>query len=142
MLSDRRSFLEKMSQIGALSLLPLSASQAGDALLVEEKNHFVAGPYLQNMGTNEVTIMWITHKNSFSWVEYGAGTYTSKREFGYNNGLIEANNRINKVTLTGLNAGTEHKYKIVSTEVTGLQRLQSRVRRNHCQPIVRFQNLA
>jgi hypothetical protein len=50
MLSDRRSFLEKMSQIGALSLLPLSASQAGDALLVEEKNHFVAGPYLAKYG--------------------------------------------------------------------------------------------
>ena len=120
MLSDRRSFLEKMSRIGALSLLPLSAAQAGDEpTSLEEKNHFVAGPYLQNMGSNEVTIMWITHKNSFSWVEYGAGTYTSKREFGYNNGLIEANNRINKVTITGLNAGTAHKYKVVSTEIVG-----------------------
>ncbi|WP_439555416.1 metallophosphoesterase [Dyadobacter sp.] len=123
MLSDRRSFLEKMSQIGALSLLPLSASQASAALdnnaAAEEKNHFVAGPYLQNMGTDELTIMWITHKNCFSWVEYGQGTYTSMREFGYTNGLIEANNRINKITLKNLKPGTEHKYKIVSTEITG-----------------------
>ena len=123
MLSDRRSFLEKMSQIGALSLLPLTASQAATETLaetaVDDKNHFVAGPYLQNLGTDEVTIMWITHKNCFSWVEYGAGTYTSMREFGYTNGLIEANNRINKVTIKNLKPGTDHKYKLVSTEITG-----------------------
>jgi hypothetical protein len=116
MLTDRRSFLEKMSQIGALSLLPVSATLAAT---VEEKNRFEAGPYLQNIGTHEVTIMWITHKYCFSWVEYGAGTYTSKREFGYNNGLIEANNRINKITLTDLKPGADHKYKIVSTEILG-----------------------
>ena len=116
MLSDRRSFLEKMSQIGALSLIPGASALAADA---EEKNHFVAGPYLQNIGSDEVTVMWITHKNCFSWVEYGAGGYTSKREFGYNNGLIEANNRINKITLTGLKPGADHKYKIVSTEILG-----------------------
>lgn len=116
MLSDRRSFLEKMSQIGALSLIPGASALAANA---EEKNHFVAGPYLQNIGSDEVTVMWITHKNCFSWVEYGAGGYTSKREFGYNNGLIEANNRINKITLTDLKPGTEHKYRIVSTEILG-----------------------
>ncbi|WP_461074461.1 purple acid phosphatase family protein [Spirosoma flavus] len=121
MLSDRRSFLEKMSQLGALSLLPASATLAEPAssALADEKNHFVVGPYLQNIGINEVTIMWITHKNCFSWVEYGDGNFTSKREFGYTNGLIEANNRINKITLTGLKPGTNHKYKIVSTEVLG-----------------------
>lgn len=116
MLSDRRSFLEKMSQIGALSLIPGVSALAANA---EEKNHFVAGPYLQNIGSDEVTVMWITHKNCFSWVEYGAGGYTSKREFGYNNGLIEANNRINKITLTGLKPGADHKYRIVSTEILG-----------------------
>jgi len=116
MLSDRRSFLEKMSQIGALSLLPASSVLAANA---DEKNHFVAGPYLQNAGTDEITVMWITHKNCFSWVEYGAGGYTSKREFGYNNGLIEANNRINKIILSNLKPGTDHKYRIVSTEILG-----------------------
>ncbi|MFD1140515.1 metallophosphoesterase [Larkinella insperata] len=123
MLADRRSFLEKMSRVGALSLIPVSSplTEPSAAAPLEEKNHFVVGPYLQNLGTTEVTIMWITHKNCFSWVEYGAGTYTSKREFGYTNGLIEANNRINKVTLSGLKPGTSHKYKIVSTEILGYQ---------------------
>ncbi|GAB3957380.1 metallophosphoesterase [Spirosoma harenae] len=121
MLSDRRSFLEKISQLGAISLLPTTGvlAEPTSSASADEKNHFVVGPYLQNIGTTEITIMWITHKNCFSWVEYGAGTYTSKREFGYVNGLIEANNRINKITLTGLKPGTEHKYKLVSTEVLG-----------------------
>ncbi|TLU99483.1 purple acid phosphatase family protein [Dyadobacter luticola] len=121
MLSDRRSFLEKMSRIGALSLMPATAAQAAEnvAPRAEEANHFVVGPYLQNMQPDEVTIMWITSKNCFSWVEYGPGTYTSERAVGYVNGLIEANNRINKITLTNLKPGTEHKYKIVSTEITG-----------------------
>jgi predicted MPP superfamily phosphohydrolase len=121
MLTDRRAFLEKMSQIGALSILPAATTHANDSdsVVLDEKNYFVAGPYLQNLGTDEVTVMWITHKNCFSWVEYGAGTYTSKREFAYNHGLIEANNRIHKITITGLKAGTDHKYKLVSTEITG-----------------------
>lgn len=108
-----------MSQAGALSLLPVTGTLAGEAAVADEKNRFVVGPYLQHIGPNEATIMWITGKNCFSWVEYGAGTYTSKREFGYVNGLIEANNRINKITLTDLKPGTEHKYRIVSTEVLG-----------------------
>lgn len=119
MISDRRAFLEKMSQIGALSLIPGTAALAGTTSSVDEKNAFIAGPYLQNMGNDEVTIMFITNKDCFSWVEYGSGTYTSKREFGYNNGLIEANNRINKITLSNLKPGTEHKYRVVSTEVLG-----------------------
>ncbi|WP_247235698.1 metallophosphoesterase [Telluribacter sp. SYSU D00476] len=119
--SNRRAFLEKIAAAGTLSLLPAATALADGAPQpqADEKNHFVVGPYLQNIGTDEVTVMWITHKNCFSWVEYGAGTHTSKREFGYTNGLIEANNRINKVTLTGLKPGTDHKYRIVSTEVLG-----------------------
>lgn len=115
MLSDRRSFLEKMSQIGALSILPGASASAANE---EEKNHFMAGPYLQNMGSDEVTIMWVTSKNCFSWVEYGEGNYAINKAFAYNNGLIEANNRIHKITLSNLKPGVGHKYKIVSTEIT------------------------
>ncbi len=86
-----------------------------------ENHEFVVQPYLQNLNSREVTIMWITPRNCFSWVEYGAGTYTSKREFAYNNGLIEANNRINKITLDNLKPGADHKYRIVSTEITGFR---------------------
>jgi hypothetical protein len=116
-MEDRRSFLEKMSTAGILSLLPISSVWA--TIPNDEKNTFSAGPYLQNLTPSEVTIVWITKKNSFSWVEYGDGAHLSMREFGYSNGLIEANNLINKVTLRNLKPGTQHKYRIVSTEITG-----------------------
>jgi acid phosphatase type 7 len=118
MVADRRAFLEKMSALGALSLLPATAMAGVPAA---ENHEFVVEPYLQNLSSREVTIMWITARNCFSWVEYGDGNYTSKRAFAYNNGLIEANNRINKITLENLKPGTAHKYKIVSTEITGFK---------------------
>lgn len=124
MLSGRRAFLEKMSHIGALSLIPLSASHATDAASMnadEKPNYFVTGPYLQNLAPDEVTITWISHKNSFSWVEYGEGAFLSKKAFSYRNGLIEANNRINKVTLSNLKPGASHKYRIVSAEITSFR---------------------
>jgi hypothetical protein len=118
MLSDRRSFLDKMSRIGALTLLPTATVLGGE---IEEKNHFRAGPYLQNIGPDQVTIMWITSKSCFSWVEYGEGNYAIHKAFDYNNGLIQANNRINKITLLNLKPGVSHKYKVVSTEITGFK---------------------
>src|SRR5690606_26149957 len=97
-ISSRRAFLAKFSKIGALSLLPSGAVQA----MTEENpdvNHVVVGPYLQNISPSEATIMWITNKNSFSWVEYGDRNNLNKKYFAYHNGLIQANNRINKITL-------------------------------------------
>ncbi len=107
-----------MAGLGTLSLLPAVGALAAPAA---ENHEFVVEPYLQNLSSREVTIMWITARNCFSWVEYGDGNYTSKRAVAYNNGLIEANNRINKITLENLKPGTTHKYKIVSTEITGFK---------------------
>lgn len=107
-----------MAGLGTLSLLPAAGALASPTA---ENHEFVVQPYLQNLNSREVTIMWITARNCFSWVEYGEGTYTSKRAFAYNNGLIEANNRINKITLDNLKPGAAHKYRIVSTEITGFR---------------------
>ena len=119
MSTNRRKFLEKFAQLGTLTTLPVLATEAAPTPVLEEKNHFIAGPYLQNLLSDEITIMWITHKNSLSWVEYGEGAYLSKKAFAYQDGLIEANNRINKITISGLTAGANHKYRIVSTEILG-----------------------
>ena len=118
MVADRRAFLEKMAGLGTLCLLPAAGALAAPAA---ENHEFVVQPYLQNLNSREVTIMWITARNCFSWVEYGDGNYTNKKAFAYNNGLIEANNRVNKITLENLKPGTAHKYRIVSTEITGFK---------------------
>ncbi|MFN3379898.1 MAG: metallophosphoesterase, partial [Runella zeae] len=87
MSTNRRKFLEKFAQLGTLTTLPVLATEAAPGAVLEEKNRFVAGPYLQNLLSDEITIMWITHKNSLSWVEYGEGAYLSKKAFAYQDGL-------------------------------------------------------
>lgn len=122
MSSNRRAFLEKITAMGALSVIPFAASSSplADPAPVEEANRFIAGPYLQNPLPDQVTIMWIAHKNSFSWVEYGEGMNLSLKAFAHVGGLIEANNRVNKITLRNLKPGRDHKYRIVSTEITSV----------------------
>ncbi|MEX2591419.1 MAG: metallophosphoesterase family protein [Anditalea sp.] len=117
--SSRRTFLENFSKIGALSLLPASAVPAL-AMGVQETNFVVVGPYLQNISPTEATVMWITHKNCFSWIEYGDRNHLNKKFFSHQNGLIQANNRVNKITLSGIKPGQSHRYRIVSTEILGV----------------------
>ena len=122
MSSNRRAFLEKLSALGALGVLPFTGIGAPTGIVIEnEENHFVTGPYLQNMMPDEVTVMWQSYKNSVSWVEYGEGMYLNLKSFAYVNGLIEANNRINKITLRNLKPGKDHKYRIVSTEIKSVK---------------------
>lgn len=118
---SRRSFLERISKISALTALPLPALSAGLGAKAEEKNKVLAGPYLQDMHPTEVTVMWITSKNCRSWVEYGAGKYLSLKAFDSRNGLIQANNRINKITLKDLKPGAVYQYRIVSEEILDFQ---------------------
>src|SRR5680860_749565 len=113
--SSRRAFLENFSKIGALTLLPASAVSAMPMKEAPEANSVVVGPYLQNILPTEATIMWITSKNSISWVEYGDRNHLNKKFFCYQNGLIQANNKINKITLSDIKSGQAHKYRIVST---------------------------
>lgn len=117
---NRRSFLEKALKIGALSAL--SSTAFGEtAVSADGKNAFVTGPYLQNIGPTEATIMWGTRNNSLSWVEYGAGNSLSLKGYRYRNGHVEANNKINKITLKDLKPGTTYKYRILSAEILNFQ---------------------
>ena len=115
--SSRRAFLGNFTKIGALTLLPSAGVSAMSLEEIPEENHVVVGPYLQNISPDEATIMWVTHKNSFSWVEYGDRNSLNKKFFSYQNGLIQANNRVNKIALSGIKPGQAHRYRIDSTEI-------------------------
>ena len=49
-----------------IAFLWLSVCLAG---AVESKIQLVHGPYLQNLGPDEVTIVWLSDKPSVGWVE-------------------------------------------------------------------------
>ncbi|NLH17431.1 MAG: metallophosphoesterase family protein [Phycisphaerae bacterium] len=76
-----------------------------------------AGPYLQCPGDSSMTIVWITDSNCTSWVEYGSGQTLDQKAIASHHGLIDAYQRIHKITLSGLKPGTEYRYRAVSKEV-------------------------
>ncbi len=77
-------------------------------------------PYLQNPGTDEMTVMWLTNVPARSWVEYGIDPDPDKMERAraFIEGVMVANNTINHVRLTGLQPGTKYYYRVVSQEIT------------------------
>lgn len=75
-------------------------------------------PYLQNPGTDEMTVMWLTNVPARSWVEYGTDPDNLKRARTFLEGVMVANNKINRVRLTDLQPGTKYYYRVVSQEIT------------------------
>lgn len=75
-------------------------------------------PYLQNPGTDEMTVMWLTNVPARSWVEYGTDPDNLKRARAFLEGEMVANNKINRIHLTDLKPGTKYYYRAVSQEIT------------------------
>lgn len=84
------------------------------------------GPYLQQMGENEVTIIWMTNKDALSWVELAPkgndSFYALERPKFYDTAFGSKRiGKLHKVTLSGLQAGTEYRYRIFSKEITSYE---------------------
>lgn len=80
------------------------------------------GPYLQMMGENEVTVMWVTNKEAVSWVELapddGSHFYAEERpQFFQTNFGKKVIGKLHSIRLTGLQKGTSYRYRIYSKEV-------------------------
>lgn len=116
---DRRDFLDKVTKLGMLSVLPVSPLIATKERKTDAKSKELleVGPYLQSLSAEGVTVMWTTTRNSFSWVEYGQSAFLHKKAFEYVGGLIQANNRIHRVRIQPLEPGVRLKYRIVSVEI-------------------------
>lgn len=80
------------------------------------------GPYLQNMEQDNVTIIWTTDKDAVSWLElapagddsFYAGERTRFFEAPHGSKKI---GKLHRITVSGLTAGTEYRYRIFSKEV-------------------------
>ena len=91
----------------------------GNILLsVADDFRFNHGPYLQNLGSNEVTLFFTTSARAFSWVEVkGDGWEKPKCFYTVNDGLVQAYNTQNAIRVTGLEPGCEYSYRLVAKEM-------------------------
>ena len=80
------------------------------------------GPYLQNMSSNEVTIVWCSDKPSIGWVELAPdgddSFYSMERPRFYDTKIgIKTTSNVHCVKLTGLKPGTRYRYRVFAKEV-------------------------
>lgn len=82
----------------------------------------ISGPYLQNVGEDQVTIMWRTDTDATAWVEIAPDDklnfYAEQRPRYYSTDLGRAViGKVHKVTVGGLKPGTTYRYRVFSEEV-------------------------
>ena len=83
---------------------------------------FNHGPYLQNMGNNEVTVYFTTNKEAFSWVEVTGDRWTKPQRFATMfAGQYDTYTKENRVRITGLRPGVKYRYRLISKEITKYQ---------------------
>jgi predicted phosphodiesterase len=98
-------------------LFASSFSQNDPSTEKSEIFQFLTEPYLQFPGDDTMTIVWITNRNCFSWVEFGENTDLSQTAITNIDGLNQANNRIHKIRLEKLKPGVRYAYKVCSKEI-------------------------
>lgn len=100
-----------------MSLISLAAVQAQGIKITH-------GPYLCDMTTDGVTIVWTTNKPALSWVELAPDDkksfYASEhpRHYETTAGRKLAYKTLHKISLTKLEAGKSYNYRIFSQEIS------------------------
>lgn len=104
------------------NLLLLCVLLLSVSVYAQEGIKLAHGPYLQNMGPDEVTVVWLSDKPSVGWVELapddGSNFYATERPrfFDAKNG-VKNTSTIHTVKLKGLNSGTSYRYRVFAQEV-------------------------
>jgi predicted phosphodiesterase len=122
----RRTFLKTggLATAGlAIGNLPVSvaadsASSSSAADPAGKELSFLTKPYLQHLTVQGVTVMWVVNRPCHNWVEYcEEGRQEGKKAVAVTRGLVESNNRINRIPLRPLKAGTAYRYQVCSQEI-------------------------
>lgn len=109
---------------GALLALVLAAARgatAPDAPAADAPLAFTAGPLLQAPTDSGVTVTWITNRPTTAVVEYGPVGGELQTAFTSHDGLIDGNERLHRVALSGLRPDTPYRYRVVSREITNFR---------------------
>ena len=111
--TNRRVFL-KTTALATAAAFARPSVAGKDAV---QAPRIIAGPYLQNATPDAVTVMWITDKPCLSWVDYGPTPELGSRLQDSRDGLLDAQEVIHRIRLTGLTPGQPCHYRAVSQEI-------------------------
>ena len=117
---SRRKFIDSITKAAALSTVSVtgfsSAALAADTRKDREADDhsFLCKPYLHSIEHTTMYIRCITNKNSYCWVEYNEPGKSAQKAHTLSDGLVDANNRVHEIKLTGLKPGTIYEYKIIA----------------------------
>lgn len=123
---SRRSFIDSIGKVAAIGTASMGLPAfvtAGETteLTAEDEHIFLCKPYLHSIHHHAMYVRFISNKYSYSWVEYGEVGAVMKKAHAVTNGLVNANNRIHEIKITGLKANTTYQYKVLSKEVKEFQ---------------------
>ena len=124
---SRRKFIDSITKAAALSTVSLTAmpvlATAGDAdeTFNADDHSFLCKPYLHSIEHTTMYIRCITNKNSYCWVEYNEPGKSAQKAHTLSDGLVDANNRVHEIKLTGLKPGTTYEYKLIAKEIKDFQ---------------------
>ncbi|PTT01553.1 metallophosphoesterase [Pedobacter sp. HMWF019] len=119
---NRRTFLKGGLVLGGLALLSPEKVISSTSHTQDGEFKILTGPYLQTNFGNSLSILWITSKNSASWVEYGeTADKMDKKAYGRSELGLKPAGRLNCVKLENLKPGVSYFYKVVSREITDFQ---------------------
>lgn len=121
---NRRKFISSLGLISGFTVLkPFEVFSFPDALSADASVFMKCKPYLQAAATDQITIRWITNFNCYCWVEYGENpdNLNLKAQRVYE-GLVQANNTIQDITLENLQPGKTYYYRAVSKKIPGFNK--------------------
>jgi acid phosphatase type 7 len=123
---NRRGFIDligKAAAIGSVSLtgLPAAVQASATAATTTNEHRFLTKPYLLSLTSKEMYVRFITSKNAYCWVEYGEPGKPFEKVHRITDGLVNANNRIHEIKITGLKANSTYRYKVVAKEIKDFQ---------------------
>jgi Icc-related predicted phosphoesterase len=121
---NRRKFVASFGLLGAVSAInPLTTLSKTIKSTQDPSVIMKCKPYLQAVQSNRVTVRWITHLPSHSWVEYGENhDNLNHKAQETEEGLIMVENRIHGVTLSNLLPGKRYFYRVVSRKTESVER--------------------
>jgi len=115
---NRRKFISAAGSLSLVGLFPMRILGNVQQVFADDNSVLKAGPYLQFSGENEMTIRWITNSPCYSWVEYGIqlDKLIQKAE-SISDGLVDANQTANAITLKDLLPGRDYYFRICSKTI-------------------------